>query len=107
MGKDLEKNVLRVAFDDEKAPGLYAQRTIINGISFVNKSISQKCSILAKARYRDPMQEIEYRPIDETTAEVVFKHPQRALATGQVIAFYEEDVLLGGGFYQEIDPLIE
>lgn len=107
VGKDLEKNVLKVSFDNEKAPGLYAKKTIINGISYVNKSIVQKCTIHAKARYRDPMQEIEFNPIDETTAEVIFTEPQRALATGQVIAFYHGEVLLGGGFYQKIEPIIQ
>ena len=105
VGKDLVENRLLVDFDFETAPGLYAKKVWISGLSFVNKAIVEPCQIHAKARYRDPMQAIAYRPINKNTAEVVFKIPQRALAKGQVIAFYEGETLLGGGFYQEIEAL--
>ncbi|MDR2812745.1 MAG: hypothetical protein LBB05_03105 [Puniceicoccales bacterium] len=32
-------------------------------------------------------------------AIIEFKEPQRALSSGQVVAFYEAGVLLGGGIY--------
>ncbi|MDR1366697.1 MAG: hypothetical protein LBJ13_02190 [Puniceicoccales bacterium] len=32
-------------------------------------------------------------------AIIKFKRPQRALSSGQVVAFYEGEVLLGGGIY--------
>ncbi|MDR2419920.1 MAG: hypothetical protein LBD40_01170 [Puniceicoccales bacterium] len=35
-----------------------------------------------------------------TTAIVEFQNPQRALASGQVLALYYEKCLLGGGIYE-------
>ncbi len=37
--------------------------------------------------------------IDNHTAEITFELSQRALASGQVLALYEDEKLLGGGFY--------
>ena len=47
-----------------------------------------------------PSQGITYTPTGPDTAKVVFDEPQRALASGQIIAFYDGETLLGGGFYQ-------
>jgi tRNA-specific 2-thiouridylase len=105
VGKDLDKNKLIVAFDREDAPGLYAQRVLLSGLSFVNRRIDRECKIQAKPRYRDESQPITFIPETETTGTVIFDEPQRALATGQVMALYDGEVLLGGGFYQEIESI--
>jgi tRNA-specific 2-thiouridylase len=36
---------------------------------------------------------------DSTRAKLTFAQAQRALAPGQVVAFYDGERLLGGGFY--------
>ena len=62
--------------------------------------LSESGKLLAKPRYRDPSQAITYHPTGPDTAKVIFDQPQRALASGQVIAFYDNEKLLGGGFYK-------
>lgn len=101
---DFKKNALHVAFDREDSPGLYACDTEIDSISFINKVIGNPCALFAKARYRDPSQAIEFTPKESLKADVRFKVPQRALAEGQVMALYDNETLLGGGFYSKIYP---
>ena len=99
-GFDMERNELIIAFDQPESPGLYTSEVDVYGISFVNQPITKQCEITAKPRYRDPAQQIRYTPTGEDSARVVFEEPQRALASGQIIAFYDGEKLLGGGFYR-------
>jgi tRNA-uridine 2-sulfurtransferase len=99
-GFNMERNELIIAFDQPQSPGLYTTEVDIYGLSFVNKPITEPCNILAKPRYRDPSQKITYNPTGPDSAHVVFDEPQRALASGQIIAFYAGETLLGGGFYR-------
>ena len=99
--KDYEKNQLIVAFESQNAPGLYGQRFTIRQLSFINRPLKEKRTLLARPRYRDPYIQIEWVPLENGRAQVTFAKPQRALACGQVIAFYQTDgTLLGGGVYE-------
>lgn len=99
-GFNMERNELVIAFDQLESPGLYTSEVEVYGISFVNKPITATCDILAKPRYRDPSQKITYTPTGADSAHVTFELPQRAIASGQIIAFYDGETLLGGGFYR-------
>jgi len=97
---DMERNELVVAFDRPDSPDLYTSEVELHGISFTNKPITETCELLAKPRYRDSSQAITYIPTGSETAKVTFAEPQRALSSGQVLALYDGDKLLGGGFYR-------
>ncbi len=97
---DMERNELVVAFDRPDSPGLYTSEVELYGLSFTNRKIDTNCDLLAKPRYRDPSQTIRYTPTGPDTATVTFAEPQRALASGQVLALYDGETLLGGGFYR-------
>lgn len=97
---DMERNELVVAFDRPDSPHLYTSEVELYGLNFTNQSVSEACDLLAKPRYRDPSQKIEYIPTGLDTAKVVFDEPQRALSPGQVLALYNGETLLGGGFYR-------
>ncbi|HKK19156.1 MAG TPA: tRNA 2-thiouridine(34) synthase MnmA [Opitutales bacterium] len=97
---DMERNELVVAFDRPDSPGLYTSEVELYGLSFTNRPVEGTCDLLAKPRYRDPSQEIGYRPTGPDSAKVTFAEPQRALSSGQVLALYEGEKLLGGGFYR-------
>jgi tRNA-specific 2-thiouridylase len=99
VGFNLESNQLVVAFDEPNAPGLFTREVTLSGISFINKTITEPCRILAKPRYRDPAQAITYTPTGPDSAHVQFDEAQRALASGQILALYRDATLLGGGFY--------
>lgn len=99
-GLDMERNELIVAFDKPDSPGLFTSEVELYGLSFVNKPVTEPCRLLAKPRYRDPSQAISYTPIGADRAKVSFDEPQRALSPGQILALYDGDKLLGGGFYR-------
>jgi len=100
VGKELETNRLRVAFERPEAPSLYTREARIRGLSFINEPVNEPCLLLARPRYRDPAQAIHFEPDGEGRATVTFEDPQRALAGGQVIALYRGERLLGGGFFE-------
>lgn len=100
VGFNQERNELIVAFDKPSSPGLFTSEVEVYGLSFVNKPVTESCRILAKPRYRDDSQAISYTPTGPDTARVVFDEPQRALASGQILALYDGETLLGGGFYR-------
>ena len=100
IGFNYEQNELIVGFDNPGSPGLFGSEFDVHGIRFIDKPIDRSCAMLAKPRYRDPSQSITYHPTGPDTAKVIFDQPQRALASGQVIAFYRENILVGGGFYK-------
>ena len=99
-GLDMERNELIVAFDQLDSPGLFTSEVEVYGLSFLNRPVTKPCRLLAKPRYRDPSQTITYTPIDDNRAKVTFDEPQRALSPGQILALYDGDQLLGGGFYK-------
>lgn len=100
IGFNRERNELIVGFDKPESSGLFGCEFQIHGLSFINRPLETTCNILAKPRYRDPSQKIAYSPLQPGASKVVFEQPQRALASGQVIAFYDGETLLGGGFYR-------
>ncbi len=97
---DMARNELVVAFDKPDSPGLFTSEVELYGLSFVNQPITDSCRLLAKPRYRDASQAITYTPLGEDGAKVTFDEPQRALSPGQILALYDGDKLLGGGFYK-------
>ena len=67
----------------------------VNWIAGKPPAASVRCS--AKIRYRHPELPAVLRFLDETTAELKFETPQRAVTAGQAAVFYDGDVVLGGG----------
>lgn len=99
-GFNMERNELIVGFDHPETPGLFTNEIEVYGISYLNKTLTEECSLLAKPRYRDPSQVITFTPLSEDSARIRFDQPQRALASGQILALYDGDCLLGGGLYR-------
>ena len=97
IGKDLKRNELRVAFEKERK--LYGNCYKIYNLSFINQPLPDRCQLSCRPRYRDPDQEISFEKTSDQEAVITFKEPQRALAPGQVVAFYKDGTLLGAGTY--------
>lgn len=107
IAKDYGTNQLVIAFENLQAPGLYTTQINIRNISYTNKAIQKAVEILAKPRYRDPSQKIKFIPQENDCACISFESPQRALAKGQVLALYDGDKLLGGGFFESSSAFFE
>ncbi len=96
------ENQLVVAFDEPDTPGLYSSGCRVGSISVTNRPIAAIGNLLAQPRYRCEAVGVEREEISEGRLELRFEKPQRALTPGQICAFYEGEILLGGGVFQEI-----
>ncbi|HZP61758.1 MAG TPA: tRNA 2-thiouridine(34) synthase MnmA [Opitutaceae bacterium] len=99
VGKRAADHALLVAFEEPAAPGLFSREVRVHGLSWLTEASVEPHPREGRVRYRDPRVPLEFFPEAGGTARVVFQEPQRALASGQILAFYEGERLLGGGVY--------
>jgi tRNA-specific 2-thiouridylase len=99
VGKRASDHALLVAFDGPAAPGLWTNEARLHSLSFIGNPITTPTRIECRVRYRDPRVAIEFTPGAGATADVRFTTSQRALASGQIMAFYDGEQLLGGGVF--------
>ena len=101
VGKDLQHNRLILGYEGD--PGLYAGHATVGSIANIRHSLPER--ILAQPRYRAPAVPATCRHLGADKVELSFDTPIRALAPGQVCAFYsaeQPERLLGGGFFEQI-----
>jgi tRNA-specific 2-thiouridylase len=101
VGKRAADQALLVAFDHPDAPGLFQSEIRVHSLSWTGEPPAAG-RLEARVRYRDPRVAADFRPsADGAGATVRFAEPQRALASGQVLAFYDGERLLGGAIMGE------
>ncbi len=96
-GKELERNAL-IAVQGRDHPLLFHRR--LRAVAphwLVGEPPAVPSSCQAKIRYRQPDQPCVLERLDAHTLDVSFTEPQRAIAPGQSVVFYRDDVCLGGG----------
>ncbi len=96
MDKIPANNTLRVTQDEADLAGTWLRAREANWLQPVDLPL--RCS--AKIRYRQQDQACVVSLAADGSLLVRFDHPQRAITTGQYIAFYEDDELLGGANIQ-------
>ncbi len=100
-GKDLPNNRLIVVqgHNDERLfhRGLYA--TQLHWVHSLPPGQSLRCT--ARIRHRQSVQDCHFATHGNSTIQVIFDHPQRAITPGQAIVFYQGDLCLGGGTITE------
>ena len=99
VGKRAADRALLVAFDHPDAPGLFQTEVRIHSLNWTGEPITVACALEGRVRYRDPRVPLEFMPEEGGTARVTFRQPQRGLASGQILALYDGERLLGGGIY--------
>lgn len=99
VGKRASDHALLVAFDGPEAPGLWTTECRVHSLSFIGEPITERTTLECRVRYRDPRVTVEFTPHDDGTATLRFPTPQRALASGQILAIYRGEELLGGGVF--------
>jgi tRNA-specific 2-thiouridylase len=99
VGKRSADNALLVAFDAPDAPGLFTREVRVHALSWVGPPVTAPRPLEGRVRYRDPRVPLDFVPEVDGTALIRFTQPQRALASGQILAFYDGEQLLGGGIY--------
>jgi tRNA-specific 2-thiouridylase len=98
-GKRAADNALLVAFDHPEAPGLFQGDVRVHSLSWTGEPITMPRTLEGRVRYRDPRVALTMTPEGGGTARITFAKPQRALASGQILALYDGERLLGGGVY--------
>jgi len=102
VGKDHAKNQLVIGWDRTDSPGLYARHCVIGSVSSVGDPLESRQRVEAQPRYRSRAEAAELTPRADGKLDLVFRNPQRALAAGQICAFYDGGQLLGGGVFEEV-----
>jgi tRNA-specific 2-thiouridylase len=101
VGKRADDRALLVAFDSADAPGLFQTEVQVHGLQWNSDPPTTPCTLEGRVRYRDPRVGLEFIPDPAIpgSALIRFHAPQRALASGQILALHQGERLLGGGIY--------
>ncbi|GAB1488016.1 tRNA 2-thiouridine(34) synthase MnmA [Opitutaceae bacterium] len=101
VGKRAADRALLVAFDASDAPGLFQSEVRVHGLQWNAPALTTACTLEGRVRYRDPRVGLDFIPDPDTpgSALIRFHSPQRALASGQILALHNGERLLGGGVY--------
>ncbi len=101
VGKRAEDRALLVAFDANDAPGLFQSEVRVHGLQWNAPALTAPCTLEGRVRYRDPRVRLDFTPDPAApgSALIRFHQPQRALASGQILALHDGERLLGGGIY--------
>jgi len=94
---DVAHNRLVVGTEDQ----LVSDSLFATELSWVSEKAPQApINITAKIRYQSPEAAAELH-LDDGVAEVNFHQPQKAIAPGQAVVFYQGDAVLGGGIIED------
>ena len=99
VGKDLDKNILYVAFGDENEY-LYSDEAIIEDINWISKERPDKCT--AKFRYRQKDNDVFISFLDDGNIKVKYPQKIKSVTPGQACVFYLNEECLGGGIIKEV-----
>jgi tRNA-specific 2-thiouridylase len=117
VAKRPQSNQLVVAPERSDTPLLFARRARVGSLHTTGDRFwHEPRRVEAQARYRTPAVTAIIEPVvvdEPVVAEVsnlrsspsiriTFDQPQRALTPGQICAFYDGELLLGGGVFEEI-----
>jgi tRNA (5-methylaminomethyl-2-thiouridylate)-methyltransferase len=97
--KDFKNNILKIDFDNPDSQDLWKSEAIVDSINWINKKLTAPQKLHVRVRYRDPLIPAEFIPLENNRALIKFDTPQRAIASGQILAVYSGKILLGGAIY--------
>lgn len=81
------------------ATEVYTDGMIVDEVNWVSiPPLSTKRTVMAQIRSAAPPVRALVTPINEYRVSLEFEAPQRAVTPGQAAVFYQEELLLGGGF---------
>lgn len=100
--KRMATRELVVAFDRPDTPHLYATGCTTGSITWLQPPPAWPARMDIQPRYRCPGQPSLVEDNGDGNVHITFDTPQRAIAPGQICAFYRGTELIGGGVFQQI-----
>lgn len=92
--KDLENNKVILCNNES----LYSKELYANNINLITcEKITNPLKVKAKVRYNQKEQPATVTQIDNDRLHIIFDEPQRAIASGQAVVLYQDDIVVGGG----------
>lgn len=101
IGTDVEDNLIYTGQGDDH-PGLYRKGLRVKNeeIHWIRRDLAMEAGenrrYKVRIRYRQPLVDAELQ-YDGTTLFVLFSEPQRGVAPGQFVAWYDGEELIGSG----------
>ena len=97
VSKDLVNNIL-IVVEGKNHPALFQSSLVADELHWIaNQPPVLPLDCTARIRHRQPEQNCHLSYTEDGSIRVNFEQPQRAIATGQSVVFYEGDLCLGGG----------
>ncbi len=100
VSKDLKNNTLYVTNDPEDNR-LFTKEVQLHSVSWISQQISQSASKLlslqGRFRHQGELVPLTISQIDKNHYQVIFKKPQKAVASGQSLVLYKGKECVGGG----------
>lgn len=98
-GKNVEKNILYVAFGDD-SEYLYSDACIIDNVNFISEKRPENCT--AKFRYRGEDYPVHLEYLDNNEILVSYPEKVKSVTPGQACVLYDGEECLGCGFIKEV-----
>jgi len=95
LDKDLENNELIVGQGHDHA-GLYQKRLTASDLHWISGEAPNSENLKAKIRYRAQDATCRITELNNTEISIEFEEPRFAIAPGQSVVFYSENICLGG-----------
>jgi tRNA-specific 2-thiouridylase len=80
------------------ADDLVREEFEVDRCNWINGAISEDTEISVKIRYSHPGTRATVAPLPDGRARILLHEPQRAVTPGQAAVFYQDDLVLGGGW---------
>lgn len=92
--KDLAKNEIVLGANED----LFSDTLTATDVNFISiAKLTEPMTVKAKVRYKQKETEAVISPLENGKVKVKFTEPQRAIAPGQAVVFYDGDIVVGGG----------
>lgn len=86
----------RIILGDES--DLYTKEFVAYNMNWISiEKLEDKLQVNAKIRYNFAEKPAQVIPLGADKVKVIFEQPQKAVAPGQSVVFYKDDVVVGGG----------
>ncbi|MFH1612661.1 MAG: tRNA 2-thiouridine(34) synthase MnmA [bacterium] len=94
---DSKKNTIVIGEEKELYQKIFFAKDV-NLIAFDEKEFIKPIKVKAKIRYKHIEKNATIFPLENGTIRIEFDELQKSITPGQAVVFYDEDIIIGGGW---------